>query len=167
VPQAPPPPPTATLGVPEQPGAVPGAPTQDGTAAPVPGAPAAEAGAAQPQAAPTATDPAATQAVAPPPPPAAQPAPSPSKKRPKRPSSVVVRASSARYRCRSPGSLRSSGGWHRELTIREESSWAIESWPVAARPAPRAGRRGLAPRKPPPRRPLQPQHAHASRHRPV
>ena len=84
-PMAPPPPPTATLGVPEQPGAVPGAPTQDGTAAPVPGAPAAEAGAAQPQAAPTATDPAATQAVAPPPPPAAQPAPSPSKKRPRRP----------------------------------------------------------------------------------
>ena len=84
-PMAPPPPPTATLGVPEQPGAVPAAPTQDGTAAPVPGAPAAEAGVAQPQAAPTATDPAATQAVAPPPPPAAQPAPSPSKKRPKRP----------------------------------------------------------------------------------
>jgi uncharacterized protein YndB with AHSA1/START domain len=79
-PMAPPPPPTATLGVPEQPGAVPGAPTQA-----VPGAPAAEAGAAQPQAAPTATDPAATQAVAPPPPPAAQPAPSPSKKRPRRP----------------------------------------------------------------------------------
>jgi putative ABC transport system permease protein len=40
--------------------------------------------------------------------------------------SVAVRASSARYRCRSPGSLRSSGGWHRELTIREESSWAME-----------------------------------------
>ena len=78
-PMAPPPPPTATLGVPEQPGAVPGAPTQA-----VPGAPAAEAGAAQPQAPPTATDPAATQAVTPPPPPA-QSAPSPSKKRPRRP----------------------------------------------------------------------------------
>ncbi|MGH6824462.1 SRPBCC family protein [Methyloceanibacter sp.] len=80
-PLAPPPPPTATLGVPEQPGVVPGAPLQDGTAAP-----AADAGAAQPQAAPAVTDPAATQAATPPP--AAQAAPSQPKtpaKRPRRP----------------------------------------------------------------------------------
>jgi hypothetical protein len=90
-PVAPPPaPPTATLGVPEQQGAAPGAPMPDGTAAPVPGAPAsgADAGAAQPQGAP-ATDPAATQAATPaPPPPAAQPAPAQPKtpaKRPRRP----------------------------------------------------------------------------------
>ena len=72
-PMAPPPPPTATLGVPEQPGMVPGAPMPDETAAPVPGAPAADAGAAQPQAAPAPADPAADQAATPPPP-AAQPA---------------------------------------------------------------------------------------------
>lgn len=84
-------PPTATLGTPEQPGAVPGAPAPEGTAAPVLAAPppAADAGAAQPQGAPTAADPNATQAATPPP--AAQPAPAPSqpqastKKRPRRP----------------------------------------------------------------------------------
>ena len=82
-PVAPPPaPPTATLGVPEQ-------PLPDGTAAPVPGTspPAADAGAAQPQGAPTATNPGATQAATPSPP-AAQPAPAQPKtpaKRPRRP----------------------------------------------------------------------------------
>ena len=84
-PVAPPPPPTATLGVPEQPGMVPGALMPDGTLAPVPGAPAADAGAAQPQAAP---DPAAGQAATPPAAPAAQPAPAQPKtpaKRPRRP----------------------------------------------------------------------------------
>ena len=87
-PMAPPPPPTATLGVPEQPGMVPGAPMPDGTAAPVPGAPAADAGAAQPQTAPAPADPAADQAATPPPPPAAQPAapqPKTPAKRPRRP----------------------------------------------------------------------------------
>ena len=84
-PMAPPPPPTATLGVPEQPGT--GAPMPDETAAPVPGAPAADAGAAQPQAAPAPADPAADQAATPPPP-AAQPAapqPKTPAKRPRRP----------------------------------------------------------------------------------
>lgn len=81
-PVAPPAPPTATLSVPEQPGA----PLPDGTVAPVPEAPAADAGAAQPQGVPAATDPAATQAATPPP--AAQPAPAQPKtpaKRPRRP----------------------------------------------------------------------------------
>lgn len=86
-PMAPPAPPTATLGVPEQPGMVPGTLMPDGTVVPVPGAPppAADAG-AQPQGAPAATDPAATQAATPPP--AAQPAapqPKTPAKRPRRP----------------------------------------------------------------------------------
>jgi len=77
-------PPSATIGVPEQPGAVaPGAAPEGAVpgAAPPAEAPVAE----QPQAAPTAQDPAATQAATPQPPPAAQPAPSQSKKRPRRP----------------------------------------------------------------------------------
>jgi Polyketide cyclase / dehydrase and lipid transport len=80
----PPPPPSATIGVPEQPGAVAPGAAPEGA---VPGAsPPAEAPVAeQPQGAPTAQDPAATQAATPPPPPAAQPAPSQSKKRPRRP----------------------------------------------------------------------------------
>jgi hypothetical protein len=80
-------PPTATLGVPEQPGMVPGAFMPDGTVAPVPGAPppAADAGATQPQAVP---DPAAGQAATPTPAPTAQPAaaqPKTPAKRPRRP----------------------------------------------------------------------------------
>lgn len=88
-PMAPPAPPTATLGVPDQPGMVPGTFMPDGTVVPVPGAPppAADAG-PQPQGAPAATDPAANQAATPPPPPAAQPAapqPKTPAKRPRRP----------------------------------------------------------------------------------
>jgi hypothetical protein len=87
-PMAPPAPPTATLGVPEQPGMVPGMvpgmPMPDGMVAPMPGAPApADAGVAQPQGAP---DPAAPQAETPPP--AAQPAPAQPRtpaRRPRRP----------------------------------------------------------------------------------
>ena len=83
-PVAPPPPPTATLGVPEQPGMVPGALMPDGTFAPVPEAPPAADAEVQP---PMATDPAATEAATPPPP-EAQPAPAQPKtpaKRPRRP----------------------------------------------------------------------------------
>lgn len=90
-PIAPPPPPTATIGGPEQPVMVPGMPMPDGSIAPAPGAmPPADAGMAQPQGPPAATDPAATQAESPPPAPApaAQPAPAQPKqpaKRPRRP----------------------------------------------------------------------------------
>jgi hypothetical protein len=82
--EPPPAPPTATLGGPEQEGAVPGAPMPDGTAAPAPGAP-SDAGAAEP--APAPADSAADQSSTPETP-AAQPGQTQAKtpaKRPKRP----------------------------------------------------------------------------------
>jgi Polyketide cyclase / dehydrase and lipid transport len=76
-------PPSATIGVQEQSGAVAPGVAPEGA---VPGAPPpAGAPVAEQQQAPAAQDPAATQAATPPPPPAAQAAPSQPKKRPRRP----------------------------------------------------------------------------------